>query len=170
MIVEQQGNMLSSEKPACSSDLDDLHRTLYDLGAQDLLDVWEAMESEVSDSHTCVLFVSMMLARAHIWRAYQSPEAIVIVKGGCGSCTFSSMESKYRLDVRRASCGRREQSRESEMRALLPYFFSIPSSRFRANAILFPPSFWRIRATFHAWKATEVEWESLFFFVLTSFH
>ena len=25
-------------------DLDDLNRTLYDLGAQDLLDVWEAME------------------------------------------------------------------------------------------------------------------------------
>merc|ERR1712038_1251898 len=27
------------------TDLDDLNRTLYDIGAQDLLDVWEAMEA-----------------------------------------------------------------------------------------------------------------------------
>ena len=31
------------------SDLEDLNRTLYDMGAQDLLDVWDAMETEVSD-------------------------------------------------------------------------------------------------------------------------
>ena len=29
------------------ADLDDLNRTLYDIGAQDLLDVWETMETEV---------------------------------------------------------------------------------------------------------------------------
>ena len=28
-------------------DLEDLNRTLYDIGAQDLLDVWDAMETEV---------------------------------------------------------------------------------------------------------------------------
>ena len=30
------------------TDLEDLNRTLYDIGAQDLLDVWEAMETQVS--------------------------------------------------------------------------------------------------------------------------
>ena len=29
------------------TDLEDLNRTLYDIGAQDLLDVWEAMEAQV---------------------------------------------------------------------------------------------------------------------------
>ena len=27
--------------------IEDLNRTLYDIGAQDLLDVWEAMEAQV---------------------------------------------------------------------------------------------------------------------------
>lgn len=29
------------------TDLEDINRTLYDIGAQDLLDVWEAMEAQV---------------------------------------------------------------------------------------------------------------------------
>ena len=29
------------------SDIEDLNKTLYDMGAQDLLDVWNAMETEV---------------------------------------------------------------------------------------------------------------------------
>ena len=54
MIVEQSSSASGTspgsggflDKPM--GDLDDLNRTLYDIGAQDLLDVWEAMESEVS--------------------------------------------------------------------------------------------------------------------------
>ena len=38
---------MASEKTAMA-DLEDLNRTLYDIGAQDLLDVWEAMETQVS--------------------------------------------------------------------------------------------------------------------------
>ena len=38
--------MITAEKTM--TDLEDLNRTLYDIGAQDLLDVWEAMESTVS--------------------------------------------------------------------------------------------------------------------------
>ena len=40
----------SLETPESSvkmGDLEDLNRTLYDIGAQDLLDVWDAMETEV---------------------------------------------------------------------------------------------------------------------------
>ena len=37
----------SSESPKMG-DLEDLNSTLYDIGAQDLLDVWDAMETEVS--------------------------------------------------------------------------------------------------------------------------
>ena len=38
-----------SEPPSLKmGDLEDLNRTLYDIGAQDLLDVWDAMETEVS--------------------------------------------------------------------------------------------------------------------------
>ena len=33
--------------PSKMGDLEDLNRTLYDIGAQDLLDVWDAMETEV---------------------------------------------------------------------------------------------------------------------------
>jgi len=36
---------MASEKTAMA-DLEDLNRTLYDIGAQDLLDVWEAMETQ----------------------------------------------------------------------------------------------------------------------------
>ena len=36
---------MASEKTM--TDLEDLNRTLYDIGAQDLLDVWEAMETQV---------------------------------------------------------------------------------------------------------------------------
>ena len=37
-----------SEPPSLKmGDLEDLNRTLYDIGAQDLLDVWDAMETEV---------------------------------------------------------------------------------------------------------------------------
>ena len=39
--------IMASEKTAMA-DLEDLNRTLYDIGAQDLLDVWEAMETQVS--------------------------------------------------------------------------------------------------------------------------
>ena len=41
MIMAEKTNM-------AMTDLDDLNRTLYDIGAQDLLDVWEAMEATVS--------------------------------------------------------------------------------------------------------------------------
>ncbi len=37
----------SANNKTMSADLDDLNRTLYDIGAQDLLDVWEAMEAQV---------------------------------------------------------------------------------------------------------------------------
>ncbi len=30
-----------------AGDLDDLNRTLYDIGAQDMLDIWEHMDAEV---------------------------------------------------------------------------------------------------------------------------
>ena len=40
--------IMANEKTNAMTDLEDLNRTLYDIGAQDLLDVWEAMES-VSD-------------------------------------------------------------------------------------------------------------------------
>ena len=36
-----------SPESAKMGDLEDLNRTLYDIGAQDLLDVWDAMETEV---------------------------------------------------------------------------------------------------------------------------
>ena len=36
---------MASDKTSAMTDLEDLNRTLYDIGAQDLLDVWEAMES-----------------------------------------------------------------------------------------------------------------------------
>ena len=36
-------------------DLEDLNRTLYDIGAQDLLDVWDAMETEVRFQY-CIKF------------------------------------------------------------------------------------------------------------------
>jgi len=39
---------LTPESSAKMGDLEDLNRTLYDIGAQDLLDVWDAMETEVS--------------------------------------------------------------------------------------------------------------------------
>eukprot|EP00093_Oithona_nana_P012200 12200.XXX_766739_758395_1 [CDS] Oithona nana genome sequencing. len=38
--------IMASDKTSAMTDLEDLNRTLYDIGAQDLLDVWEAMESE----------------------------------------------------------------------------------------------------------------------------
>ena len=38
---------VTSESSAKMGDLEDLNRTLYDIGAQDLLDVWDAMETEV---------------------------------------------------------------------------------------------------------------------------
>lgn len=38
---------LTPESSAKMGDLEDLNRTLYDIGAQDLLDVWDAMETEV---------------------------------------------------------------------------------------------------------------------------
>ena len=37
--------IMASDKTSAMTDLEDLNRTLYDIGAQDLLDVWEAMES-----------------------------------------------------------------------------------------------------------------------------
>merc|ERR1711899_579724 len=37
---------LTPESSAKMGDLEDLNRTLYDIGAQDLLDVWEAMETQ----------------------------------------------------------------------------------------------------------------------------
>ena len=40
--------IMANDKSSAMTDLEDLNRTLYDIGAQDLLDVWEAMES-VSD-------------------------------------------------------------------------------------------------------------------------
>ena len=40
----------ASEKTHAMTDLEDLNRTLYDIGAQDLLDVWDTMESVSFDS------------------------------------------------------------------------------------------------------------------------
>ena len=42
--------MLNTNSASSSTNIDpieDLNRTLYDIGAQDLLDVWEAMEAQV---------------------------------------------------------------------------------------------------------------------------
>ncbi len=47
MAAAASGGISSSSSGIGSGDLDDLNRALYDLGAQDLLDVWEAMGSEV---------------------------------------------------------------------------------------------------------------------------
>ena len=41
-------NMIMASEKTAMADLEDLNRTLYDIGAQDLLDVWEAMETQVS--------------------------------------------------------------------------------------------------------------------------
>ena len=41
-------NSASSSSSSTNIDpIEDLNRTLYDIGAQDLLDVWEAMEAQV---------------------------------------------------------------------------------------------------------------------------
>ena len=40
--------MITTDHPkTMTADIDDLNRTLYDIGAQDLLDVWEAMDAQV---------------------------------------------------------------------------------------------------------------------------
>merc|ERR1712223_1052067 len=39
-------NMIMATEKTAMTDLEDLNRTLYDIGAQDLLDVWEAMETQ----------------------------------------------------------------------------------------------------------------------------
>ena len=41
---QQQQQQQQQQQP----ELEDINRALYDLGAQDLLDVWEAMDSEVN--------------------------------------------------------------------------------------------------------------------------
>ena len=48
--------IMASDKTSAMTDLEDLNRTLYDIGAQDLLDVWEAMES-----------VSVILKKKPFW-------------------------------------------------------------------------------------------------------
>ena len=40
-------NNSSSNSSTGIDPIEDLNRTLYDIGAQDLLDVWEAMEAQV---------------------------------------------------------------------------------------------------------------------------
>ena len=40
-------SLTTPESTVKMGDLEDLNRTLYDIGAQDLLDVWDAMETEV---------------------------------------------------------------------------------------------------------------------------
>ena len=40
-------NSASSSSSTNIDPIEDLNRTLYDIGAQDLLDVWEAMEAQV---------------------------------------------------------------------------------------------------------------------------
>ena len=40
-------SVVSLDPSVKMGDLEDLNRTLYDIGAQDLLDVWDAMETEV---------------------------------------------------------------------------------------------------------------------------
>ncbi len=47
MILGAGTTMQDCANKTMSADLDDLNRTLYDIGAQDLLDVWEAMEAQV---------------------------------------------------------------------------------------------------------------------------
>ena len=53
MIAEQFAMFAGSSSTVAGmeklggSDLDDLNRTLYDIGAQDLLDVWDSMDTEV---------------------------------------------------------------------------------------------------------------------------
>ena len=51
MIVDNRDSTTSTLSPesAKMGDLEDLNRTLYDIGAQDLLDVWDAMETEVGN-------------------------------------------------------------------------------------------------------------------------
>ncbi len=64
----------ASNTGGSSGDLDDLNRALYDLGAQDLLDVWEAMGSEVRLMHNCATFAlenrlaNMLSMSLKIWK------------------------------------------------------------------------------------------------------
>ena len=45
------GMLNNSSSSSTSIDpIEDLNRTLYDIGAQDLLDVWEAMEAQVREN------------------------------------------------------------------------------------------------------------------------
>ena len=41
-------SIMNSTSNSSNDPIEDLNRTLYDIGAQDLLDVWEAMETQVS--------------------------------------------------------------------------------------------------------------------------
>ncbi len=52
--------IMATEKTAMT-DLEDLNRTLYDIGAQDLLDVWEAMETQVSIKFHHMWFICFVL-------------------------------------------------------------------------------------------------------------
>ena len=70
--MDSVGGVSSSSVGSLSkspSDLDDLNRTLYDIGAQDLLDVWDAMESEVRNRFLALLIIRLdfeLYTRSHL--------------------------------------------------------------------------------------------------------
>ena len=48
-------NSASSSSSTNIDPIEDLNRTLYDIGAQDLLDVWEAMEAQVRKNTNTII-------------------------------------------------------------------------------------------------------------------
>jgi hypothetical protein len=69
--------MIGNEAAKMSADLDDLNRTLYDIGAQDLLDVWEAMEAQV---RTIVSTFIKPLKRYHVIGCFQKNKVVFVYK------------------------------------------------------------------------------------------
>ena len=47
------------------SDIEDLNKTLYDMGAQDLLDVWNAMETEVGPKKVLLSIIDQFPCSEH---------------------------------------------------------------------------------------------------------
>lgn len=95
MIVEQSSNSLF-ERPS-TSDLEDLNRTLYDIGAQDLLDVWQAMESEVSE---CMHQTVWIPEQSQNWNGCQWPKRVFY--GGRTSVTYILKHTSLFLHVKSA--------------------------------------------------------------------
>ena len=60
-MIVNNNNMDTSTTNTNQPELEDINRALYDLGAQDLLDVWEAMDSEVK------AFIFHALAFIHLF-------------------------------------------------------------------------------------------------------